>query len=92
MQGIWWAAALPWLTAAVFVNALAQVPYGYLQAGDGARGVALLHVVELPLFALALWWLIPAYGVVGGAAAWGGRMVVDAVAMWGLAWVSGRRG
>lgn len=78
------ARALPWLAVAVFVNCLAQVPYSFLQAGRGARAVALLHVAELPLFALALWMLVPRYGVTGAAAAWWLRMTVDAAAMWGL--------
>lgn len=78
------ARALPWLAVAVFVNCLAQVPYSFLQAGHGARAVALLHVAELPLFALALVVLVPRYGVTGAAAAWWLRMTIDAAAMWGL--------
>ena len=76
------ARALPWLALAVFANCLAQVPYSYLQAGGGARDVALLHVAELPLFALALWLLVPRYGVSGAAAVWCLRMSLDAVGMW----------
>ncbi len=76
------AQALPWLALAVFANCLAQVPYSYLQAGGGARAVALLHVAELPLFALALWLLVPRYGVSGAAAVWCLRMTLDALGMW----------
>ncbi len=76
------AQALPWLAIAVFANCLAQVPYSYLQAGGGARDVALLHAAELPLFALALWLLVPRYGVSGAAAVWCLRMSLDAVGMW----------
>lgn len=78
------AQALPWLAVAVFVNCLAQVPYAFLQAGRGARSVALLHLAELPVFALALWLLVPRYGVTGAAAAWWLRMTLDAAAMWVL--------
>ncbi len=85
------ARALPWLAVAVFVNCLAQVPYSYLQAGRGARAVALLHVAELPLFALALWILVPRYGVTGAAAAWCLRMTFDAAAMWTVSVISARR-
>ena len=81
------ARALPWLALAVFANSLAQVPYSYLQAGSGARAVALLHLAELPLFAMALWVLVPRYGVSGAAAVWCLRMSLDAVAMW---WLSAR--
>lgn len=78
------ARALPWLATAVFVNCIAQVPYSFLQAGRGARAVALLHLAELPLFAVALVLLVPRYGVSGAAAAWCLRMTLDAAAMWGL--------
>lgn len=81
------ARALPWLAVAVFVNCLAQVPYSYLQAGSGAKSVALLHTVELPLFIGALWLLVPQYGVQGAAVAWFLRMTLDAAAMW---WLSAR--
>lgn len=83
------ARALPWLAVAVFANCLAQVPYSFLQAGRGAKAVALLHTAELPLFALALWLLVPRYGVTGAAAAWWLRMTLDAAAMWVI---SARRG
>lgn len=75
------AEALPWLAVAVFANCLAQVPYSFLQAGSGAKAVALLHCVELPLFATALIVLVPKYGVTGAAVAWFLRMTVDALAM-----------
>jgi O-antigen/teichoic acid export membrane protein len=71
---------------AVYVNSVAQVAYAGLQAGGRARAAALLHVVELPVFVAALWWLGAEYGATGAAWAWAGRMIVDAVGMMGLAW------
>lgn len=79
---------LRWLAVAVYVNALAQVPYSALQGGVDARGPALLHLVELPLYIALLVWLGTAVGVRGVAIAWFIRMVVDGAAMW---WMLYRR-
>ena len=79
---------LPWMAGAVFVNAVAQVPYAFLQAGRGARAVGLLHLVELPVYAWALVVAVPRWGMMGAALVWAGRMLADAVAMW---WLSVRR-
>jgi len=81
------AQAMPLMAVGVFVNALAQVPFAYLQAGAGDRDVALLHLLELPLFAAALWVVVPTWGVVGAAAVWSGRLIVDGAALW---WLSRR--
>jgi len=80
---------LPWMVGAVVVNALAQVPYAFLQAGKESRAVGLLHLAELPVFAAALAVAVPRWGMMGAAAVWGGRMLVDGAAMW---WLSVRRG
>lgn len=81
------ARAMPIMALGVFANALAQVPFAYLQAGHGDRSVALLHAVELPLFVLALWWAVPRWGVMGAAVVWSARLIVDGVALW---WLSAR--
>jgi O-antigen/teichoic acid export membrane protein len=81
------ARAMPIMAAGVFVNALAQVPFAWLQAGSGDRAVALLQLAELPLFLLALWLVVPQYGVVGAAWVWSARLVVDGLALW---WLSAR--
>ena len=79
---------LRWLAIAVYVNALAQVPYSALQGGIDARGPALLHLVELPLYVALLFWLGTTVGVRGVAIAWFLRMVVDGAGMW---WMLYRR-
>lgn len=81
------AIVLRWLTVAVYVNALAQVPYSVLQGGVDERLPALLHLVELPLYALLLVVLTRTWGVQGVAIAWFVRMTGDGVAMWaGMLW------
>ena len=79
---------LRWLAIAVYINAIAQVPYSVLQGGVDARGPALLHLVELPCYLALLVWLGVHVGIRGVAIAWFVRMLVDGVVMW---WMLYRR-
>ncbi|MFY9510778.1 MAG: oligosaccharide flippase family protein, partial [Rubrivivax sp.] len=72
------AAVVPALAFGLFVNTLAQAPANLIQASGSPRRMALLHLAELPVFLLALWHLVAAYGIRGAALAWAGRMAVDA--------------
>jgi O-antigen/teichoic acid export membrane protein len=78
------AVVMRWLVVAVYVNCVAQVPYAALQGGADVRGPALLHIIELPLYAVVLFVLMRAYGIAGVAAAWCLRMTFDTVGMWVL--------
>ncbi len=64
-----------------FINCLAHIPFTYLQARGASRATALIHLFELPLFGVLLWWSVSQWGVMGAAWAWLGRMVVDTVLM-----------
>jgi O-antigen/teichoic acid export membrane protein len=79
------ARVLPWMAVAMFANAMAQVPFAFLQAGRGDRVVALLHMVELPVFIVALLLAVPRWGLTGAAAVWGARLIIDSAGMWALA-------
>jgi O-antigen/teichoic acid export membrane protein len=76
---------LQWLAVGVFVNALAQVPYSLVQAAGRADIAAKLHLVELPLYLMALWWLIERFGIEGVAMAWVARVTIDTVVLFILA-------
>lgn len=76
---------LRWLAIAVYVNALAQVPYSVLQSGVDVRLPAILHLVELPLYAALLYLLTKTWGLTGIAIAWFLRMALDGIAMWAAA-------
>ena len=76
---------LQWLAVGVFINAMAQAPLVVLQSTGRPDLTAKLHLVELPLYLVALWWLAQRYGIVGVAMAWSARAVVDAVALLMLA-------
>jgi O-antigen/teichoic acid export membrane protein len=77
---------LRWLAIAVYVNAVAQVPYSVLQGGIDARAPALLHLVELPIYLTLLVTLSHTMGMTGVAIAWFARMTVDGVALWVILW------
>lgn len=74
-----------WLAFGVLANGLAQMPYALLQATSKAKQVALIHLMELPLYVVTLWLLVEMFGILGAAIAWTLRMVVDLVA---LLWAS----
>ena len=78
---------LQYLAIGVFVNGLAQV-FATLIQGIGRPDVsAKLHLLELPLYLLVLWWAIQNHGIRGAAMAWTGRMVLDGVLLF---WLSSR--
>jgi O-antigen/teichoic acid export membrane protein len=76
---------LQWLAVGVFINSLAQVPFAMVQGAGRPDLTARLHVIELPCYLLALWWLIRTFGIEGAAIAWTGRVAVDALFLFALA-------
>jgi O-antigen/teichoic acid export membrane protein len=82
----WWlspsfaAKALPvtlLLTAGIWFNAMAMVPYTMLHARGKTRITAHFHLCELVLYIAALWWLSKTYGLAGAATAWLLRVMLD---------------
>jgi O-antigen/teichoic acid export membrane protein len=76
---------LQWLAVGVFINCLAQVPFALLQGVGKPDLTAKLHLLELPAYLIALYWLIKAHGIEGAAIAWTARVTVDALVLFGLA-------
>ncbi|MEF3194297.1 MAG: hypothetical protein K6346_08815, partial [Halothiobacillaceae bacterium] len=73
------------LLVGVWINALAYIPYAYLQGMGRPDLTAKLHLSELlPYFAL-LWLAVQSLGVVGAALAWTIRVGVDAILLFVLA-------
>lgn len=72
---------LRWLAIGVFINSLAQPPIGVIQGGGRPDLTAWLHLIELPLYVGALWWLSHRYGIVGVAMAWTLRVILDTSAL-----------
>jgi len=73
------------LMVGVLVNSLARAPFGFIQAAGHARWTAMLHLVELPAYALCLWIFVSRAGIVGAAYAWTGRTIVDTALLYVLA-------
>ncbi len=76
---------LQWLAAGVFVNGLALVPFTFLQGAGRPDITAKVHLLELPVYMLLLWWLVHLWGIEGAAIVWTGRVVVDAIVLFFLA-------
>jgi O-antigen/teichoic acid export membrane protein len=72
------ALALQLLLPGFALNSLAQIPLVALYGAGRTRPVAVMHLIELPLYSVAL--LLPLvhnYGITGAAAAWSLRAGVD---------------
>ncbi len=84
------AGAVQILTFGVFVNALAHLPNGFLQAVGRPDLPAKFHAAELPLYLLVAWILVPAHGISGAAMAWTFRVTLDAILLFGgVRWATG---
>lgn len=73
------ATTLQVLSFAVLINCVAFVPFGLLQGLGRPDLTAKFHLFETPFYALALWFFLPRFGLVGAAWAWVLRILLDAV-------------
>jgi O-antigen/teichoic acid export membrane protein len=78
------AAVVRWSALGVLVNGLSTVPFALLQAAGRSRQVAVVQVLELPVYVVLLAMLIPNYGVNGAAAAWALRATMDSLVLFSL--------
>ncbi|MGI9179338.1 MAG: flippase [Longimicrobiaceae bacterium] len=74
-----------WLAVGVFLNCLAQVPFAVVQGAGRPDLTGKLHLVELPLYLLAMGWLLSSYGIIGVAVAWTVRAGLDMVVLLAMA-------
>lgn len=65
------------LLIGIFLNSAAYIPYMLLQAHGRSDLTAKLHLLELPAFALILFWAVREYGSTGAALAWTSRIGLD---------------
>ncbi len=75
-----------WIAFGILANGLASVPYALIQGLGKPHLTATLHLLELPLYVAALWFLTTRYGLVGTAAAWTARVTLDAALLFIVAW------
>jgi O-antigen/teichoic acid export membrane protein len=71
------------LVVGVLVNAMARTPFVFVQGVGYAKWTAMLHMSELPFYAVVLWLLLRGgLGIEGAAYAWTGRIVIDTIALY----------
>ncbi|MGH9788159.1 MAG: flippase [Candidatus Acidiferrales bacterium] len=70
--------ALQILAAGVLINSLAWVPSALLHASGRPDLPAKFHMLELPLQAALVWWLVSSFHITGAALAWSLRVAFDA--------------
>lgn len=59
------------------INSVSQVPSSAIQAMGRPDITAKLHLIELPVYLVMLWFFINSMGIVGAAVAWLVRVVID---------------
>lgn len=67
------------LTVGIFFNCLAQIPFTYLQAIGKPNTTGLLHLVELPIYFITMWFSIKLFGIKGAATIFLFRAFIDAL-------------
>lgn len=65
----------------ILINCLSHIPFTLIQGLGNSRLTAIIHIIQLPIFAFLLWVLIVQFGVIGAAAAWLIRIIGDAGTM-----------
>lgn len=75
------------IAAGIFFNAMAMVPYAFLQGIGSARLTAFCHLLELPVYAFSLFFLLGHFGLVGAAIAWAGRVIVDSALLYSISFL-----
>jgi len=73
------------LLIGIWINGLAFIPYGHLQASNRPDVTAKFHAAELLPFLGLLWLGVHEYGLLGAAWAWTFRVSLDAVLLFVLA-------
>jgi O-antigen/teichoic acid export membrane protein len=66
------------LAAGALINSLAYIPFTFLQGIGRPDITAIVNLVELPVYLLAMWFTIKYKGINGAAFVWLLRMIVDA--------------
>jgi O-antigen/teichoic acid export membrane protein len=79
---------LQWLAVGVFVNSLANIPFALVQSSGRPDLAAKLHLLELPFYLIAVWYMINTYGIEGAAIVWFVRALVDSLMLFRIAgWI-----
>jgi O-antigen/teichoic acid export membrane protein len=77
------AGVMQWLAAGILLNTVAMVAFAMVQSVRPDL-IVKIYLVELPLYLLAFYGLIGAFGIDGAAMAWTGRVSVDAALLFAM--------
>lgn len=69
------------LCVGVFCNSIGGMYFALLHAQGKTKLTAIIHIIEVPIFIVMLFFLINYFGVLGAAVAWSGRMFMDFLAL-----------
>jgi len=72
------------LSLGVLANGLAAVPFALIQGSGRADITGKLHLMELPFYLAAVWYLTVHYGIVGAAVAWLVRVTADCILLFAI--------
>jgi O-antigen/teichoic acid export membrane protein len=78
-------APLRWLMAGVLMNGIAHIPFAFIQGAGRSDWTAKLHLVEAPLYAVALVVSARRFGLSGVAVVWSLRTTLDLIVLHVLA-------
>lgn len=74
------------LAVAVFINSLGQIPFAHIQSCGRPDITARLHLLELPIYMVLLFWLARSMGIQGVAIAWLVRVLLDTALLFLFSW------
>jgi O-antigen/teichoic acid export membrane protein len=78
---------MQWLTVGALLYGLSMVPFSLVQSAGHPDWAAKLHLLELPVYLLLLWWALQHHGIVGASVVWTLRALVDAVALYAMSMI-----
>ena len=67
----------------IFFNSIGIICYSLIHANGRSDITAKFHLLETPMFLIALFYLLNSYGLIGAAIAWSLRMILDAILLGG---------
>lgn len=74
-----------WLMLGILINGFAHIPFALLQSAGRSDITAKIHLIELPIYAIALIMFTHAFGITGAAMAWFGRVLLDTAMLYFMA-------
>lgn len=69
----------------IIFNALAFIPFAFIQAKGHPDITAKFHLLELPIYVGCLWLFVTSFGLIGAAWAWTIRVALDSILLFAYA-------